>query len=223
MKKLICLLMGFLLLALSAGCVMAVEAEVTGTMDDALPQNVQNQLDIAIMALGLANTVTADETVTTDDPAVVEEEEEEEEETIDPEKMEELAERHAFIAWAHYNHLPASRKLQDEVFGQIVENPDTDPTTVWDSLKANLGTLAPEDYQTFLNSIDVPQGLVVNGKANWGQYKKSPKVNTLLAQTALKASKGKALGKDKDKEDHGSKGGDNGNKGGNGGGKGKDK
>lgn len=234
MKKLVCLMLGILLLGIAAGGAIAVESEpdVTEpdgtpaeTVPEALPQNVQNQLDIAIMALGLADTANTDPTVPPDDTAVVEEEEEEEEETVDPEKMEELAERHAFIAWAHYNHVPASRKLQEEVFGQIVEDPDaettTTPTTVWDGLKETLSTLTPEEYQDFLTGIEVPEGLVnENGKANWGQYKKAAEMSPLKAQTSLKAARGKALGTDKEKEEHGNKGGNNSDKGGNGGGNG---
>ncbi len=263
MKKSICLLMGFLLLTLTAGCVMAVEAEVTDTVNDALPQNVQNQLDIAMMALELANT--EEEAVTTDpvDPVVTEETEETEEaeDLPDPAKMEDLAERHAFIAWAHYNHVPASRKLQEEIFNKTVEvertvteqvevekkdadgntvkdsdgNPVyetvdvesvvTDTMSLWDQVKGQLKA-GEIDYAGILEGINtsVPevQGLI-NGEVSWGQYKKSPKMNTLKTQSALKTVNGKALGKDKEKEDHGNKGGDNGNKGGNGKGKDKDK
>ncbi len=256
MKKLICLMLGFLLLGLSAGFVMADETT------ESLPQNVQNQLDIAMMALELANT--QEEEVVTTDP-VDTEETEEAEDLPDPAKMEALAERHAFIAWAHYNHVPASRKLQEEIFDKTVEmertvteqvevekkdadgntvtdadgNPVyetvdvesvvTDTMSLWDQVKGQLKA-GEIDYAGILEGINtsVPevQGLI-NGEVNWGQYKKSPKMNTLMAQSALKTVNGKALGKDKEKEDHGNKGGNNGgnngNKGGNGGGKDKDK
>ncbi len=244
MKKLICLLMGFLLLALTAGFVMAVETEVTDTVNDALPQNVQNQLDIAMMALELANTEEEEEVVTTDpvDPVdpVDAEETEEAEDLPDPAKMEALAERHAFIAWAHYNHVPASRKLQEMIFDQtIVTTPTTETTTttatteelntLWDQVKEQLKA-GETGYVDILDGINTSirateelkdlEGLI-NGEVSWGQYKKSPKMNTFKAQSALKTVNGKALGKDKEKDDHGNKGGDNGNKGGNG--KGKDK
>ena len=238
MKKLICLLMGFLLLTLTAGFVMAVEAEVTDMVNDALPQNVQNQLDIAMMALELANT--EEEAVTTDPvyPVVTEETEETEEaeDLPDPAKMEALAERHAFIAWAHYNHVPASRKLQEMIFDQtIVTTPTTETTeelnTLWDQVKEQLKA-GETGYVEILDGINASihateelkdlEGLI-NGEVSWGQYKKSPKMNTLKTQSALKTVNGKALGKDKEKEDHGNNGGDNGNKGGNGKGKDKDK
>lgn len=257
MKKLICLLLGIALLGITSGLAMAVENTGTDgveTVSDVveLPQNVQNQLDIALMALELANS---DTTITTEGTDV-----EGDTDAVDPVKMEALAERHAFIAWAHYNHVPASRKLQEQVFNKTVEvetlvavetdvqkinelgepvfdeagNPVYETTeelslttmSLWDKVKGELkvGELGYTGILEGINaSVPEAEGLI-NGDVNWGQYKKTSQMTTLQAQATLKASKGKALGKDKEKGDHGNKGGNkDGGHGNNGGGNGKNK
>ncbi|MBN1333544.1 MAG: hypothetical protein JW971_07245 [Synergistales bacterium] len=110
MKKFWCLFLVLMLLSVSAGVLVA--DEVSGDVDvdetemtvekveitDYERQSVNSQLEVALMALSLPQ------------------EEEIEEEGAEEEKtMDEVAERHAFIAWAHYNHVPPSRKLQEYV------------------------------------------------------------------------------------------------------------
>lgn len=223
MKKSFCLLLVVMLTFVITGWAMALENSdvvVADTDLEELPKNVQTQLEVAMMALGLATT----------DP--VSPPAEGEAETVDTAKMEELAERHAFIAWAHYNNIPASRKLQDQVFGQTVKIDETD-ATLWESIKENLGDLAPEEYRGFLEGIAIPEGLVIDGKANWGQFQKNSSMKPLSLKKTSSSGNGKALGKDKEKEGHGNKGGNkggnnggsnngngNGNSGGNGGGNG---
>lgn len=110
MKKFWCLLLVLMLLLVSAS--VSVADEVSGDVDvdetdltvekveitDYERQSVNSQLEVALMAL-----------------TVQEEEEEGSEEDPEEKTMDEVAERHAFIAWAHYNNVPPSRKLQEYV------------------------------------------------------------------------------------------------------------
>ena len=235
------------------GDLQGEETDLMG-IDDYEKQSVRSQLEVVTMALGVAdedNTDTTtseptgdDDTQNPDNTEPVLTDDDDDEGTSD---MDAVAERHAFIAWAHYNHVPPSRKLQEYLSTPVTElvqdfevnesgeevpkvdeegNPvmieNTTSSWNWEAIKEQV---LAGDY-SFVSNVSVPDGLKSAANpdgANWGQFKKTLEVQTATMVKANSQNKGKSNNGKSDEKGNNGKGGENGNKGGNGKGKGKNK
>ena len=141
MKKFWCVFFVLMFLVVSANVLVA--DEVSGDVDvdetemtvekveitDYERQSVNSQLEVALMALTLDDEEDPDSTSSTDDENT----------------MDEVAERHAFIAWAHYNNVPPSRKLQEYMEEMTVTVERTETVTREVQATDEFGDLLYED------------------------------------------------------------------------------